>query len=89
MANVEKIKRKSETLDWARRVVDGLDAGVQPWLAQPIERIEQLMPKSKMGVYWLMISPECRGRLPFEPFDDARATCPRSQKTFALDRPCT
>ncbi len=83
---VEEIKRKTETLDWARRVADGLKAGVRPWLEQPIERIEELMPKRKMQVYWLMICPECRGRLPFEPFDDKEATCPRCNKTFSLDR---
>jgi len=83
---VEEIKRKTETLDWARRVVDGLKAGVRPWLEQPIERIEELMPKRKMQVYWLMICPECRGRLPFEPFNDKEATCPRCKKTFSLDR---
>ena len=89
VATIEEMKRKSESLDWAREVVDGLDAGVQPWLAQPIERLEELMPKRKMGVYWLMICPECRGGLPFEPFDDAEATCPRCQKTVTLDRPST
>ena len=41
VATLKEIKRKSETLDWARRVVDDLDAEVQPWLAQPIERIEK------------------------------------------------
>ena len=72
VATIEEMKHKSETLDWARRLADSLDAGVQLWLTEPIERLEELMPKRKMSVYWLMICPDCRRRLPFEPFDDFR-----------------
>jgi len=86
VGTVDEIKRKAETLDWARRVVDGLKVQVRPWLEHPIERVEELMPKQKMQVYWLMICSECRGRLPFEPFNDQQATCPRCQKTFRLTR---
>ncbi len=89
VATVKEMKHKSESLDWARRLTDSLDAGVQPWLTQPIERLEELMPKRKMSVYWLMICPDCRTRLPFEPFNDTQATCARCEETLALDRPST
>ncbi len=85
VATLEEIKGKIETLDWAKNVVETLDAAVQPWLNQPIERLEQLMPKRKMQVYWLLICPECTARLPFEPFNDQDATCPTCRKTYPLE----
>jgi len=75
VATIEEIKRKAGALDWARRVVENLDAGVRPWLAQPLERIEALMPKRKMQVYWLMVCPDCMERLPFDPFNDRDVVC--------------
>jgi len=87
VATLEDMRRKAESLDWARAVVDKLDAGVQPWLSQPLERLEELMPKEKTQVYWLMTCPECRGRLRFDPFNNEEATCRQCGKTFALDQP--
>ena len=87
VATLAEMKRKTESLDWAGRVVQSLDAGVQPWLAQPLERIEELMPKQKTQVYWLMTCPECRGRLRFDPFNDEDAPCRACRKTFTLGLP--
>jgi hypothetical protein len=81
------MKRKAESLDWAGRVVQSLDAGAQPWLVQPLERIEELMPKQKTQVYWLMTCPECRGRLRFDPFNDEDGPCRECRKTFNLGLP--
>ncbi len=86
VATVEEMKRKAAALEWAHLVVEGLKAGVQPWLAQPLERIEALMPKRKMQVYWLMKCPEDREGLPFDPFNDREVACPRCHKTFPLER---
>ena len=86
VATVRDIKRKSESLDWAGKIVKELDAGVHPWLAQPMERLEALMPKRKMQVYWLMVCPDCLERLPFDPFNDRDVTCRHCLKTFTLDR---
>ena len=87
VATLQDIKRKSESLDWARQVVEDLDAGVQPWLAQSVERLDALLPKRKMQVYSMLICPECRGGLQFNPFNDQDATCRRCEKTVDLDRP--
>ena len=87
VATLKDIKRKSESFDWARKVVEDLDAKVQPWLAQPLERLGKLLPKRKMQVYSMMICPECRAGLQFNPFDDQKAACPRCKKTFSLARP--
>jgi len=87
VATLAEMKQKAGTLDWARRVVEGLDAGAQPWLEQPLDRIEELMPKQKTQVYWLMTCPECRGGLRFDPFNDQEATCIQCGKTFSLDQP--
>src|SRR5690349_5816911 len=65
VATLKEMRRKCDNLEWARNVVKGLDAGVQPWLREPLERLEALLPKRKMLVYWLMICPNCNERLPF------------------------
>ena len=54
VATLKDIKRKSESFDWARKVVEDLDAKVQPWLAQPLERLGKLLPKRKMQVLSLI-----------------------------------
>ncbi len=89
LATLEELKQKIRSLDWAKKVVEDLNADVQPWLAQPLERIEALMPKRKMQVYWLMICPECRERLTFDPFNDKEATCPRCDKARPLNQQST
>ena len=86
VATLQDIKRKSESLDWARQVVEDLDAGVQPWLAQSVERLDALLPKRKMQVYSMLICPECRGGLQFNPFNDQDAACRRCEKTIDLRR---
>ena len=87
VSTLQDIKRKSESFDWARQVVENLDAGVQPCLAQSVERLGALLPKRKMQVYSMLICPECRGRLQFNPFNDQDATCRRCEKAVDLDRP--
>jgi len=86
VATIEEMRRKAASLKWARKVVEDLSAGVRPWLDQPLERIEALLPKRKMQVYWLLICPECRERLPFDPFNDRDVVCRPCGKTFSLDQ---
>ncbi len=88
-ATLEEIKQKVRRHDWAKKAVDELRASVQPWLEQPLERIETLMPKRKMQVYWLMICPVCQERLRFEPFNDRKATCHRCDIAHALNQQST
>lgn len=83
---IEEIKHKAASLEWAQKVVADIDTGVRPWLNHPLERLEALLPKSKMQVYWLMICPVCRERLPFDPFNDLDVTCQPCNKTFSLDQ---
>ena len=86
VATLEDIKRKCESLGWARKVVEAMDAGVQPWLTQSVERVGELLPKRKMQVYSMMICPECRGGLQFNPFNDREAACRQCRKTCGLDQ---
>lgn len=86
MATLEEMRRKAASLKWARKVVADLDAGVRPWLDQPLERIEALLPRRKMQVYWLMFCPDCMERLPFDPFNDRDVACRPCGKTFPLDQ---
>ncbi|MDA0745509.1 MAG: heparinase II/III family protein [bacterium] len=85
VATLEEMKGKAKSLGWARKVVEELEVGVQPWLAQSMERIEELLPKRKMQVYWLLICPECRERMPFDPFNDQDATCTKCDRAYSLD----
>jgi hypothetical protein len=87
VATLEDIKRKGASLEWARAALKGLDAGVQPWLAQPLARLDELMPKRKMKVYWLTVCPKDRAYLPFNPFNDKDVVCPQCKQTIALDQP--
>jgi hypothetical protein len=87
VATIKEMRRKVASLEWAHAVVKDLDAGIQPWLAQPLERIEALLPKRKMQVYWLMTCPNCGERLPFDPFNAKDVTCLKCHKTFTLDHP--
>jgi transposase-like protein len=80
------MKRKAGSLAWARKAVEEMEADVQPWLEQPLERLEALLPKRKMQVYWLMTCPACLARLPFDPFNDREAACQKCHKTFSLDQ---
>ncbi len=59
---------------------------MQPWLGQPMERLDALMPKRKMQVYWLMTCPNCLERLPFDPFNDRDVTCTHCFKKYTLDQ---
>ena len=86
VATLDDMKRKCESLDWARKVVEDLDREVQPWLAQPRERLDELLPRRRMSVYWLMVCPECRGGLRFDPFNNKQAACLRCGKTADLDQ---
>ena len=89
VATLEEIKQKIRRHDWAKKAVVELRASVQPWLEQPLERIETLMPKRKMQVYWLMICPVCQERLRFEPFNDREAMCHRCDVAQALHQQST
>ncbi len=84
VATLEEIRHKCETQQWAREEIERLARQAQPWLDQPIERLAELLPKRKMQVYWLLICPQCRERLPFEPFNDETASCPRCGRTYDL-----
>ena len=84
VATLDEVRRRRDALPWAAEALSSLDRGVQPWLAQPAERLEELLPRRKMQVYWLLICPECRGRMPFEPFNDETATCAACGRTFPL-----
>ncbi|MSS71034.1 MAG: hypothetical protein EXS64_06065 [Candidatus Latescibacteria bacterium] len=86
VGTLEEMKRKAGSLAWARKAVEEMDADVQPWLAQSLERLEALLPKRKMQVYWLMTCPECLTRLPFDPFNDREVACQKCHKTFSLDQ---
>jgi len=86
-ATLEDVRHKRETQEWARKLLRSLDAGVQPWLEQPRERLEQLMPVRRMGVYWLLLCPDCRVSMTFDPFEDKQATCPVCGKSQGLDQP--
>ncbi|MBD3292435.1 MAG: hypothetical protein GF393_05895, partial [Armatimonadia bacterium] len=87
IATLHEIRHKRDTQQWARDVIESLDSGVQPWLQEPVERLEELLPKQRAGVYWLLICPHCREGLSFDPFNDATATCPRCGETFPLSEP--
>ncbi|MGD9496013.1 MAG: hypothetical protein AB7Y46_06870, partial [Armatimonadota bacterium] len=84
IATLEEVRHKQQTQAWARAVIEALDREVQPWLAQPVERLEELLPKRKTQVYWLLVCPQCRGSLRFDPFDDQAATCPSCGRTWRL-----
>ncbi len=86
-ATLDEVRHKRDTQPWAQAVIGGLDRGVQPWLAQSSERLEELLPRGKVQVYWLLICPECRGRMTFDPFNDQTATCEVCGRTFALSEP--
>ena len=86
IATLGEIEGKIDSLDWAKKVIEDLDADAQPWLSQPLPRLEQLMPKRKMQVYWLLVCPECTTRLTFDPFNDQEARCPDCRKSFSLDQ---
>lgn len=88
-ATLEEIRQKVRRHDWAKKAVEALRASVQPWLEQSLERIETLMPKRKMQVYWLMICPVCQERLRFEPFNDREARCHRCDVAHALNQQST
>jgi hypothetical protein len=87
VATIAEMKQKAATLEWARSAVADLDRGVQPWLAQPPERIEELLPKRKTQVYWLMTCPACRGSLRFDAWHDREASCGACGKVSTLDQP--
>ncbi|MDE2888117.1 MAG: heparinase II/III family protein [Gemmatimonadota bacterium] len=89
VATLEEIRRKIRFHDWAKKAAEELRASVQPWLEQPLDRIETLMPKRKMQVYWLMICPVCQDRLRFEPFNDREATCRRCDVAHVLHQQST
>lgn len=89
VATLEEIRRKIRTQDWAKKALDELRESVQPWLAQPLERIESLMPKRKMQVYWLLMCPRCRERMRFYPFNDREVTCLNCDETYPLSRQST
>ncbi len=84
VATLQEIRHKRDTQAWARDVIDGLDRGVQPWLEQPVDRLEALLPKHKVSVYWLLICPDCRTQLRFDPFNDQAATCAHCGRTHPL-----
>ena len=89
VATLEEIGRKIRSHGWAKKAVDALRAGVQPWLEQPLERIESLMPKRKMQVYWLLMCPRCRERMTFYPFNDREVTCLKCDETYPLGQQST
>ena len=86
VATLEEAKQKIRSHDWAKRALDELTESVQPWLAQSLDRIESLMPKRKMQVYWLLMCPVCQERLRFDPFNDREATCQRCDEAHALSQ---
>lgn len=88
-ATLSEVRHKRETQDWARKILAGLDQGVQPWLAEPREDLEARMPRRRMGVYWLLLCPECGRQLRFDPFDDRQATCVPCGKTYPLTEQST
>ena len=77
VATLEEARQKIRSHDWAKKAVDELTESVQPWLAQSLDRIESLMPKRKMQVYWLLMCPVCQERLRFDPFNDREVMCQR------------
>jgi len=89
VGTLAEIRHKRDTQDWAKNVLASLDQSVQPWLAQPLERLEALLPKRKTQVYWLLLCPECRQNLPFDPFNDQDATCRSCGRTYPLTQPST
>ncbi len=89
VATLEEIGPKIRTHDWAKTALDELRESVQPWLAQPLERIESLMPKRKMQVYWLLMCPRCRERMRFYPFNDREVTCLNCDETYPLSQQST
>ncbi len=89
VATLVDIKQKIRSHDWAKKAVGELRESVQPWMAQSLDRIESLMPKRKMQVYWLLICPVCQGRLGFDPFNDREATCQRCDEAHALSQQST
>ena len=86
VATLEEARQKIRSHDWAKKAVDELTESVQPWLAQSLDRIESLMPKRKMQVYWLLMCPVCQERLRFDPFNDREATCQRCDEAHALSQ---
>ena len=89
VATLDEVGRKTWTHAWATKALDELRESVQPWLAQPLERIESLMPKRKMQVYWLLMCPQCRERMKFDPFNDRDVACLSCDTSFPLSQQST
>ncbi len=89
VATLEEARQKIRSHDWAKKAVDELTESVQPWLAQSLDRIESLMPKRKMQVYWLLMCPVCQERLRFDPFNDREVMCQRCDETHSLSKQST
>ncbi len=87
VSTLDEVRRKRDTLEWARDVLSGLDRGVQPWLEQSPDRLAELMPDRRMQVYWLLMCPNCKERLRFDPFNDTDALCAHCDRRISLDRP--
>jgi hypothetical protein len=85
-STLDEVRQKLDTLEWARNVLSGLDRGGQPWLKQSPDRLAELMPDRRMQVYWLLMCPDCREQLPFDPLNDTDALCAHCNQRISLDQ---
>lgn len=78
-----EIKTKLATQDWARRLYEGRQKTLEPWLAVPTARLQEVFPKRRGNVYHNFSCPQDRCRLTFNPLDSGKFKCPVCSEAFA------
>ncbi|HPA46265.1 MAG TPA: heparinase II/III family protein [bacterium] len=82
---VQEMRQKYEQYDWAKQLIANKQEFYKKWVDQDINKILNVIPKKRVGVYHLFTCPDSKSTLTFSPFEDDNFVSPKTGKVFRAD----
>jgi len=73
---------------WAAAYINDLQQRARPWLDHSDDEFLKVLPRRRGQVKELFICPECRKRLPFDPFGPDEVVCPKCGQAVDTSQTC-
>lgn len=80
---IREVQLRREEQPWATTVYQARREAMRPWVETPTERLKEVFPKRRSNVYHNFSCPQCRTRLPFNPFQPESFRCASCKEEFA------